>query len=147
MDTTLEIFTRLYFCNSLYLALLSFQYNYSRGIHFRVSMLLQIYVKIKVPANKKCFTVVYKHTKHTACRHACMLIYYDFLTPRFLATERTEGISTTDIIARIIKDYDMYVRRNLSRGYSAKDLNVSYMRVSTSQYRFNLHNMPCCSST
>lgn len=46
----------------------------------------------------------------------------------FVPTRRTAGISTTDIIIRIVKDYDVYIRRNLARGIKREDMNVSFLK-------------------
>jgi hypothetical protein len=48
---------------------------------------------------------------------------------RFKETKRTDGVSTSDLIMRIVKDYNQYVMRNLARGYTRKQLGVSYVKV------------------
>ncbi|CAN1259958.1 Choline-phosphate cytidylyltransferase 1 [Linum perenne] len=55
---------------------------------------------------------------------------YEFVKKvgRFKETKRTDGISTSDIIMRILKDYNQYVTRNLDRGYTRKELGVSYVK-------------------
>ncbi|GMN56008.1 hypothetical protein TIFTF001_025125 [Ficus carica] len=55
---------------------------------------------------------------------------YEFVKSvgKFKETKRTDGISTSDIIMRIVKDYNQYIMRNLDRGYTRKELGVSYVK-------------------
>jgi choline-phosphate cytidylyltransferase len=47
---------------------------------------------------------------------------------KFLVTERTEGVSTTGIITKIVRDYEKYIARQLKRGTSRQELNVSWLK-------------------
>ncbi|KAL5649081.1 hypothetical protein ACJX0J_039890, partial [Zea mays] len=42
--------------------------------------------------------------------------------------KRTKGISTSDIITTILKDYNQYIMWNLTWGYNHKDLGISYVK-------------------
>jgi len=57
---------------------------------------------------------------------------------KFLATKRTEGVSTSDLITRILKDRDVYIQRNLSRGATRKELNVSWLKQTWLNIRAKL---------
>jgi choline-phosphate cytidylyltransferase len=47
---------------------------------------------------------------------------------KFLVTQRTEGVSTTGIITKVVRDYDKYIARQFKRGASRQELNVSWLK-------------------
>ncbi|RLN42200.1 choline-phosphate cytidylyltransferase 2-like [Panicum miliaceum] len=68
---------------------------------------------------------------------------YDFVKKigKFKETKRTDGVSTSDLIMRILKDYNQYVMRNLARGYSRKDLGVSYVKEKQLQVNMKINKL------
>jgi choline-phosphate cytidylyltransferase len=47
---------------------------------------------------------------------------------KFLVTQRTEGVSTTGIITKIVRDYEKYISRQFKRGTTRQELNVSWLK-------------------
>ena len=57
-----------------------------------------------------------------------------------MTTQRTEGISTSDIITKIIRDYDKYLMRNFSRGATRKELNVSWLKMNELEFKKHIND-------
>lgn len=60
---------------------------------------------------------------------------------KFWPTQRTEGVSTSDLITRILRNYDQYLMRNLSRGVDRRDLNVSLFKKHELDFRRHAHEL------
>lgn len=43
---------------------------------------------------------------------------------KYKTIKRTDGVSTTDLIIRVLKDYNGYVERCMRRGFTHQDLNI-----------------------
>lgn len=59
----------------------------------------------------------------------------------FKETERTQDISTSDLILRILKNYNQFVLRNLARGYTRNDMNLSLLREKQIKLKYKLYNV------
>ncbi|AQZ11639.1 PCT1 (YGR202C) [Zygosaccharomyces parabailii] len=59
---------------------------------------------------------------------------------QFLTTQRTDGISTSDIITKIIKDYDKYLMRNFARGATRQELNVSWLKKNELDFKKHVND-------
>ena len=46
---------------------------------------------------------------------------------RFIPTKRGEGISTTCILNRILKNRESYYEKNIKKGISREEMNLSYL--------------------
>ena len=59
---------------------------------------------------------------------------------KFRYTRRTEGISTSDLITRIIRNHNDYIKRNFSRGFTRQQLNISFLKEAQVKTEANLED-------
>lgn len=59
----------------------------------------------------------------------------------FLVTQRTEGVSTTGIITKIVRDYEQYIARQLKRGTSRQELNVSWLKKNEMDIKRHMNEL------
>lgn len=60
---------------------------------------------------------------------------------KFLVTQRTEGVSTTGLITRIVRDYEKYIARQFRRGTSRQELNVSWLKKNEMDLRRHVQDL------
>ncbi|KAL8800299.1 MAG: hypothetical protein Q9182_005262 [Xanthomendoza sp. 2 TL-2023] len=60
---------------------------------------------------------------------------------KFLVTQRTEGVSTTGIITKIVRDYEKYIARQFKRGTSRQELNVSWLKKNELELKRHVNEL------
>lgn len=60
---------------------------------------------------------------------------------KFKETKRTEGVSTSDILGRILKDRDLYSMRNLNRGMKGEEIGLTYFDTVVLKAKFLIKNL------
>jgi len=60
---------------------------------------------------------------------------------KFLVTQRTEGVSTTGIITKIVRDYEKYIARQFKRGTSRQELNVSWLKKNELELKRHVQDL------
>lgn len=63
---------------------------------------------------------------------------------RFLPTLRTEGVSTSSILTRILKERQQFYEKNLKSGVTREELNLSYLEYLYIQIRGVVEVMNKC---
>eukprot|EP00920_Eleutheroschizon_duboscqi_P036020 GHVT01087206.1.p1 GENE.GHVT01087206.1~~GHVT01087206.1.p1 ORF type:complete len:230 (-),score=9.71 GHVT01087206.1:1032-1721(-) len=62
---------------------------------------------------------------------------------KFKATQRTSGVSTTDLIVRILQNYEDYVDRSLRRGVKPTELHIGVAKANSILVGMPLYFAPC----